>query len=267
MPTPPANRYSQIIETIFLAHYTAGAREVTFERQELADTAEQLGLPRPKNLGDIVYSFRFRTEFPKAITTIAPTGQQWVIRKAGRSTYRFVLVAEWAVTPNASLLCIKVPDATPGMIAKYALDDEQALLAKLRYNRLIDIFTGLTCYSLQNHLRCGVKGLGQIETDEIYVGVNRHGSHSVIPVQAKAGRDRMSVVQIEQDFALCAEHFTDLICRPIGAQFMAKDVIALFEFVASEDGVVVREERHYQLVPPEDVTAADLVNYRLSVAD
>ena len=162
-----------------------------------------------------------------------------------------MLVAEWSVTPNLALLCIKVPDATPGMIAKYALDDEQALLAKLRYNRLIDIFTGLACYSLQNHLRCGVAGMGQVETDEIYVGVNRHGAHAVIPVQAKAGRDRMSVVQIEQDFALCAQHFTDLICRPIGAQFMAEDVIALFEFVATENGVAVREERHYQLVPPK----------------
>lgn len=263
MPPPPANRYSQIIETIFLAHYTTGASGVTFDRQELADTAEQLGLPRPKNLGDIVYSFRFRTEFPAAITRTAPAGLQWVIRKAGRSTYRFVLLAEWTLSPNAALLRIKVPDATPGMIAKYALDDEQALLAKLRYNRLIDIFTGLTCYSLQNHLRCGVAGVGQVETDEIYVGVNRHGAHCVIPVQAKAGRDRMSVVQIEQDFALCAQHFADLTCRPIGAQFMAEDVIALFEFVASEEGVAVREERHYQLVPPDEITAVELARYRL----
>jgi hypothetical protein len=47
---------------------------------------------------------------------------------------------------------IKVPDATPGVIAKYALSDEQALLAKLRYNRLVDLFTAITCYSLQSHL-------------------------------------------------------------------------------------------------------------------
>jgi hypothetical protein len=47
----------------------------------------------------------------------------------------------------------KVPDSTPGVVAKYALSAEQALLAKVRYNRLVDIFTGVACSSLQNHLR------------------------------------------------------------------------------------------------------------------
>ena len=44
----------------------------------------------------------------------------------------------------------KIPDATPGIIAKYASTDEQGLLAKLRYNRLLDILTGTTCYSLMH---------------------------------------------------------------------------------------------------------------------
>ena len=73
----------------------------------------------------------------------------------------------------------------------------------------------------------------------------------------------MSVVQIEQDFALCAQEFPDLISRPIGAQFMADDVIALFEFAADDDGVAVRVERHFQLVPPESLTPEDWATYRL----
>lgn len=43
------------------------------------------------------------------------------------------------------LRTIRLPDSTPGVIAKYAMFDEQALLARLRYNRLLDIFTGLAC--------------------------------------------------------------------------------------------------------------------------
>ncbi len=54
--------------------------------------------------------------------------------------------------------------------------DEQALLARVRYNRLVDIFLGIRAYSLQIHLRTNVKSKGQIEIDEIYVGVDRHGS-------------------------------------------------------------------------------------------
>ena len=156
----------------------------------------------------------------------------------------------------------KAPNATPGVIARHALSDEQALLAKLRYNRLIDIFTGVTCYSLQSHLRTTVKNVGQVETDEIYVGVDRRGAHYVLPVQAKGGRDRISIVQIEQDVALCAEKFPGLICRPIGAQFMAGDLIALFEFEEGDTGTVIAAEKHYRLVPFEEMTEADLEAYR-----
>ncbi len=144
----------------------------------------------------------------------------------------------------------------------YALSDVQALLAKLRYNRLIDIFTGVACYSLQSHLRTAVPKLGQVETDEVYVGVDKRGAHYVFPVQAKGGNDVISVVQIEQDMAVCAAKFPALICRPIAAQFMADDLIALFELEEGEQGIVIASERHYRLVPGEEVTTDDLKVYR-----
>ncbi|MHB9130061.1 MAG: hypothetical protein ACYDBB_03095 [Armatimonadota bacterium] len=146
------------------------------------------------------------------------------------------------------------------------LSDEQALLAKLRYNRLLDIFTGITCYSLQNHLRTTVPALGQVETDEIYIGVDKKGIQYAIPVQAKGGRDKMGVVQIEQDWALCTAKFPSLVCRPIGAQFMADNVIALFEFELGEQGISLVSERHYRLVPQEQITPDDLQAYRNRLA-
>ncbi len=158
----------------------------------------------------------------------------------------------------------KVPDATPGVIEMYALDDEQALLAKVRYNRLIDIFTGVSCYSLQSHLRTIVTGMGQVEIDELYIGVDRRGAHYIFPVQAKGGKDRLSIVQIEQDFGLCAAKFPSLICRPIAAQFMGNDLIALFDFIKAEEEIRVASEKHYRLVPPEELSAEDLKAYRES---
>ena len=99
------------------------------------------------------------------------------------------------ISPNPNLAVIKIPNATLGIIGKYAFSDEQALLARVRYNRLIDIFLGITCYSLQNHFRTTVKGMVQVETDEVYVGVDKGGSHYIIPVQAKSGKDNLSQVQ------------------------------------------------------------------------
>jgi hypothetical protein len=162
------------------------------------------------------------------------------------------------------MVTTKIPDATPGIIAKYALNDEQALLAKVRYNRLLDVFTGVTCYSLQNHLRTTVPNVGQIETDELYVGVDKHGAHYVLPVQAKGGRDKLGIVQIEQGLALCAAKYPHLVPRAIACQFLANEVIAMFEFAEGDAGVGVVTERHYVLVPPEEIGAEELARYSQS---
>ncbi|MBI2496075.1 MAG: endonuclease [Candidatus Omnitrophica bacterium] len=254
--------YASIIEKLFRSKFKLGMREVDFEREEIVKFGKALKVDLPKNLGDLVYSFRYRAALPARIQATAGEGEAWIIRPGGRSKYRFVLVPNTPLVPNPSMSATKVPDATPGIVAKYAFNDEQALLAKVRYNRLVDIFTGVTCYSLQNHLRTTVPEMGQVETDEIYVGVDRKGIHYVFPIQAKGGTDRLSIVQIEQDFGVCAQKFPLLVCRPIAAQFMQDNLIALFEFEQSENGVSITAEKHYKLVPPEQVTEADLNTYR-----
>jgi hypothetical protein len=255
------SRYAQIIEHVFLARYSEGDTEVAFERDDLLEAADELGVARPKNIGDLVYSFRYRRALPEAVQARAPEDKYWIIRPAGAARYRFVAVAEPRILPNELIRPIKVPDATPSIIAMYALSDEQALLAVLRYNRLIDVFTGVTCYSLQSHLRTTVTELGQIETDEVYLGVDRRGAHYAFPVQAKGGRDMLSIVQIEQDFAMCNDKFPDAICHGIGAQFMSEDVIALFEFEESEEGISLRQEKHYRLVAGDEISGSDLTLY------
>lgn len=215
-----------------------------------------------KNLGDLLYSFRYRAALPAGITAKAPTGYEWIIRAAGQARYKFVLVAAAIIIPSATLVETKIPDATPGVIRLYAMGDEQALLAKLRYNRLVDIFTGLTCYSLQNHLRTTAPGIGQAEIDEVYLGLDKRGAHYVLPVQAKGGTDKIGVVQIEQDFAVCAAKFPNLICRSIAAQFMADDVIALFEFEQSDQGIRVSAEKHYRLARADELSADELRSYQ-----
>ena len=233
-----------------------------FEREDIVTFASKQGIALPKNLGDVLYTFRYRADLPHSILKKAPKGETWIIRPAGRGRYRFVLVADAPLAPNPNLAVTKIPDSTPGIIAKYAFSDEQAVLARVRYNRLIDVFLGITCSSLQNHLRTTAPGMGQVETDEIYVGVDKNGSHYVVPVQAKGGKDKLSRIQIEQDLAVCADKLPSLICRPVGAQFMTDDVIALFEFEQDGDEVRVVSEKHYQLVPPDTVTDEDLARYR-----
>src|ERR1039457_384415 len=143
MPDPPP--YDAIITRISKNH--AGDKKVEFEfdREELMSVAAKLGLRNPKNLGDIVYSFRYRKSLPEAIRASAKKDLEWIIEPAGRAKYRFRQAPVSRLVPNADLIVIKIPDATPEIAN--ALNDEQALLAKLRYNRLIDIFLGMTGYA------------------------------------------------------------------------------------------------------------------------
>lgn len=258
-----ANRYAAIIAQVFLRHYRPGETAFPFTREEFLEVAGELGITLPKNPGDLIYSFRYRVDLPASILATAPAGQEWIIEGAGRAKYRFRLVSLNRIVPRTDLVTIKIPDATPEIINAYALNDEQALLAKVRYNRLIDIFLGITAYSLQNHLRTTVSNIGQIEIDEIYMGVDKHGQQYVVPVQAKGGNDRHGAVQTQQDIAYCSEQpkLKSLRCRPVSAQFMSEGRIAMFELTVQDGAMKVVEERHYQLVQASSITSEDLMLY------
>lgn len=254
--------YEQIIEKIFFDNFATGDHEVPFGREDIANAASALGLERPRNLGDVVYSFRYRRSLPQSIREAAPPDAPfWVIRSRGAAAYRFCAVDWNTIVPASNRTVTKLPDSTPGFIEKYALTDEQALLAKLRYNRLLDIFLSLTCYSLQSHLRTQVDGV-QIETDELYIGVDHRGAHYAIPVQAKGGSDLLGIVQIEQDFALCNARFESLIPVPVAAQFLAESKIALFQFEQDTEGnITIARESHFQLVKPDELSEQEVRAY------
>lgn len=261
--------YDTVIHEVFFRHFCGEANSFLFARDDLiefcaTEAVKKLNGGNPvANPGDVVYCYRSRRDLPQSILQTQRDGLSWRIQLAGRAKagsnkgrtqYRFVLGVAIRIEPNPALATIDVPDATPEIIKAYALTDEQALLAKVRYNRLIDIFLGIATYSLQNHLRTAVQDMGQIEIDELYVGLDKEGRHYVVPVQAKGGTDKLTPAQTEQDIAFCEERFPDLICRPVSAQFMSGDRIALFELRSQSGEIRIAEERHYRLVPASSRT-------------
>ncbi len=256
-----SNRYADILIRIFADHYKTGTTSFEFEREEIETAAAQLKVKLPKNLGDLIYSFRYRAEMPQEIARTAPSGHEWAILPAGRSRYRMQLRKLIRILPSENLYQIKIPDGTPEIIARYALGDEQALLAKVRYNRLIDLFLRVAAYSLQNHLRTAVPEVGQIEVDEVYVGIRNTGQQFIIPVQVKGGNDQIGIVQVEQDLAFCKRAFPTLTPRPVAVQFKKDEggeVIVMFELVEENEEIRVLDEKHYRLVPADSITQRDL---------
>lgn len=256
------NRYQLLIEGVFFDGYRKGSMQFEWAREDLEAKAKQLEIKLPKNLGDVIYAIRYRSELPQRILATQPKGLEWIIEGAGTARYRFRLVSATRIIPSENLVTIGIPDATPELIRAYALDDEQALLAVVRYNRLIDTFLGLTTYSLQNHLRTTVQGIGQIEIDELYFGLDRNGCHYAIPVQAKGGKDQIGVVQTSQDIAFVAQKFPGMRCRAISAQFMTDGSVAMFELTLQAGDVKIVQERHYRLVPASKLDNRAIQDYR-----
>lgn len=256
-------KYDEIIQWVFTRNHRPGNTRVAFNRDELIQACDALGFAQVKNVGDIPYTFRFRRELPGGIREAAPISAEWIIVGIGIGEYQFRLADPGKIQPTPHFHLVKVPDATPEIVQLYASGtDEQALLTRARYNRLVDLFTGLSCYSIQNHLRTTVKEIGQVEVDEIYVGMNRRGTHFVLPCQEKSPGDSFGIVQVIQDMALCAERYPNALCRPIALQFLSSETVALMELgVQDRDDILkltVIDEKHYALVSRNEISGSEL---------
>lgn len=73
-------KYNSIICCIFLERYEQGKTSIVFAREEFLQKAYELGFEPPKNLGDIIYSYKYRKNLPEEITKTAPNGYYWRIR-------------------------------------------------------------------------------------------------------------------------------------------------------------------------------------------
>lgn len=165
------------------------------------------------------------------------------------------------IKPNPHYYAVRLFDETPMVVLHNVVGERQRLLTLVRYNRLVDRFFGSVAYSLGSWI--GRSGKSQIEIDEVYVAVDKHGRQFIVPVQAKGGKDQHGIVQTAQDIAWCQSKMPKLICRPVSVQFVSPTEIAMFAFVTSSGEIKVAEERHYELVPAKSITDEDLRNYSL----
>lgn len=243
------SRYAKILGQVLAPmvdqDVTADGYRYSFTRQDLSAASSELGLELPKNLGDILYAFRYRAKLPNPILALIPEGKELLIEGEGRGRYCARLINRISIQANMSIEPIMIEDSTPKLIGHVAATDEQGLLAKIRYNRLIDIFLGLCAHSVQNHYRTTVAGIGQIEIDEVYVGLDGKGRKHIITVQAKSLGDRHNAVQTLQDIRCCEQKFPEMICRAVSVMPLEEGKIAMFEIEFHNQSLRVIRESHF----------------------
>jgi hypothetical protein len=247
----------EVMRWVFEKNYKLGAAAVPFTmdqiRQAIAVVARTRRAYKENNVADVRYQYTSgRQALPEAINRLGP----WIIVGRGKARYAFVkLAASPAIRIQDDLLPILLPSATPEIVLEYAGGDEQGLLAKVHYNRLLDIFLQITCYHLQNHWRTSIKNKGQCEIDDLYVGLNINGKQFVIPVEAKCANESLSKTQIVQMIDFAQDRYPKLIIRPVGVQEIKDGSLVLIEFTpaAHPDEIKIKEMRRYKLVPMSEV--------------
>ncbi len=210
METEGLKVYDQVIIRVFESVFAEGADTLPFTKADIEQAIQQLGLQlSTKNVPDIVYTYRSgRSALPKFILQHG----SWAIEGMGKSKYAFRKLSRSPYFDMPSDIEVTtIPDATPQIVLNYQSSDEQAALARIRYNRLVDIFTSLTTYHLQGHFRTTVANTGQIEIDDLYIGLDSDGVGFILPIEAKIDsvKDQLGVIQVTQMIRFAAAQFPD----------------------------------------------------------
>ena len=85
------SKYEKVILKLFNDRFRPGYEKVIFTRDDIENAAADLKIPRPKNLGDVVYSYRYRKRLPEGISNTAPEGKEWYIKGEGGGLYASTL--------------------------------------------------------------------------------------------------------------------------------------------------------------------------------
>ncbi|MBN2271094.1 MAG: hypothetical protein JXN61_10795 [Sedimentisphaerales bacterium] len=227
--------YDKIITALFKLKLKSGKSKTSldFTKDELVQVAARLKLDL-RNPPDVVYTYRTRRALPDAILKSG----NWILLPKGKGKFAFAKTARGPfVEIQQGLAPIEILNALPQIVEKYTANDEQGLLSTIRYNRLIDIFTGVTCFHLQSHIRTTISGEGQIEIDDLYVGLDEDGLEYILPIEAKSpdDRDKLGWFQVANLVKFAGQCFPDLKCRPIAAKPMGSNTVCLIEFDDNPD--------------------------------
>ena len=241
--------YDEVILEVFNNHFVTGSDRLIFKKDELTEIYNEHGII-VRNIPDIIYTYRARRSLPPQILS---TGN-WAIEPAGRGAYAFRLLrnAPHFDIPFYDYEPIEIFNALPEVVEGLLRQDEQSLLTRLLYNRLVDIFSGLTCFLIQNHYRSFVMDMGEVEVDALYVGVNSSGALFVLPLEAKSQSETEMIgrIQISQMAKLVRQDFPDLQRRILAVKALLDDTIAIVEFNDNEDpdDIKILSVRRYKLI-------------------
>lgn len=223
--------YVPILLYIFKKYYKESDTLVRFTLDDVRSAAIDLNI-KVRNPSDVIYRMRSRTELPKEITDKG----FYILRQVERGVYQLEIGASpiiplpiGEITETIDQTPLPVRRLLPENIAEI---DEQGLLTLIHYCNLLSHFTGLQVFRLKSHVRKGVRQIGQVEVDEVDVGVALDITETpiVFPIEAKAAPDALNWTQVSAQVAFAKQVFPGHTVRPIAVKVDYDALIHILEF-------------------------------------
>lgn len=246
--------YVPILSRVFEKYYKEGDTVVRFTLDDIREAADELNIVA-RNPGDVIYRMRSRTELPKAITDKG----FYILRQVKRGVYQFEVGTSTIVQIPVGEI-IDTIDQTPLPVRRLLPEDlaeidEQGLLTIIQYCNLLSHFTGLQVFRLKSHVRKGVRSVGQVEVDEVDVGVALDITDTpiVFPIEAKAPPDALNWTQIAAQVTFAIQYFPGHTIRPIAVKVDYDSLIHILEFNLTKE--------------PSELKVLRSATYKLNLSD
>ncbi|MGA1137991.1 MAG: hypothetical protein ACO30K_17400, partial [bacterium] len=114
----------------------------------------------------------------------------------------------------------------------------------------------LKIYRLKSHARKSVANIGQVEVDEVDVGVALDALDIpiIFPIEAKAAPDPLNWTQLANQVNFAKQFFPNYIIRPIGIKIDFDSIIHIIEFTSETEAnkMKIKHSARYSLVLSEE---------------
>ena len=253
-----ANRYEEALLAVWRKKKLSikSFEEINFTKEELVKEIKllqkgyQKNDPVVKNVPDIIYTYRARSELPREILK---NGNYAIIGK-GKGRYSFIKISQQnRIKIPKKIKETKLTQVIPKWILKYMSDDEQGMLTNLNQNEIIKKYLNLqTAFRLQSHLRMGVPNYGQVEIDELYFCEDTNGKHLICAIEAKdkSDHDLFNISQLFGVSKALISKYPDVCKKILCAKPLKKNKLVICEIAVSDkikDVRMINEWKAYQI--------------------
>jgi hypothetical protein len=247
--------YVPILVDIFQRKYQDGDEIVEFTLDEVRETAERLDI-KIRNPSDLIYRMKSRTKLP---SEILDKGFK-IIKIVKKGVYQFQL-GESTIVDLTRENVFQIQDTTPVAVRRFLEEklseiDEQGLLTIIHYCDLLSHFTGLKIYRLKSHVRKSIVNIGQVEVDEVDIGIGLDSLETpiIFPIEAKSASDPLNWTQIANQVNFSKQLFLNYVIRPIGIKVDYDSLLHIIEFTPEMEAnkIKIKNSATYNLILSEE---------------